>query len=170
MFSRALLVLICCSCKVSISFMSLLTHHFVAFCSTVTQIRNWAFSLSFAPKHHPTKHLRMEQIFLQDWGCGWDGEAAAGEATEHLHHSTEQQTALNFNIKHPRPYKSFDRPPPHRWWFSACDIARPLCSCASAFPALLWEPSLVLSSCSFKPERWWEGAKWEQKRDTYLSK
>ena len=54
----------------------------------------------------------MEQIFLQDWGCGWDGEAAAGEATEHLHHSTEQQTALNFNIKHPRPYKSFDPSPP----------------------------------------------------------
>lgn len=75
----------------------------------------------------------------------------------------QYQTSLPLKVLWPPP-------PPRCWWFSIGDMARPSSPVPLLFLSHLLEHSLVLSPCSFKPERWWEGARWEQKKDTCLSK
>lgn len=54
MFSGALLVLICCSCKFSASFTTLLIKLFLDFCSNMPQMRN-GFLFLTGLKHHLTR-------------------------------------------------------------------------------------------------------------------
>lgn len=116
--------------------------------------------------------MRIQQTLLKCWSTGQDGEEAAREAIECLYYGTIKQTALHLDIKLCCPYVSFSLQQQHHYPaivdFSLVPFLSPSSPLPFLFTSFLLESGLMLSSYSFKPEEWWEGAGWEEKRDTCL--
>lgn len=112
----------------------------------------------------------MEEIFLNCWSLGQDGKEVAREVKECLHYSTTKPTALNFNIKHASPCKSFSHHDHHYTinGFSTGDISGLLFFFPCTLP-LMSVGELSIIFLGFHTRVVVGGAKWEDKRDKCLS-